>query len=61
MGKGLKVLSVSLLLSTLLLAGCSCDKEDKKNVSRIENNQDALLGNLTDETSEYTLQDVITL
>ena len=58
MGKGLKVLSVSLLLSTLLLAGCSCNKEDKKNVSRIENNQDALLGNLTDETSEYTLQDV---
>lgn len=58
MRKGLKVLSISLLLSTLVLAGCSCDKKDLKNVSKIENNADGLLGNLTDEASKYTLQDV---
>ncbi len=58
MNKGLKILSVSLLLSTVVLAGCSCDKEDKKNVSRMENSADGLLGNLSGETSKYTLQDV---
>ena len=59
MKKTLKILSTSLLLSTLFVAGCSCSKDDEvKNVSKIENNGDALLNGLTDETSDYILQDV---
>ena len=59
MRKGLKVLSTSLLLSTLFVAGCSCSKDDDmKNVSKMENSGDALLKGLTDEASNYTLQDV---
>ena len=58
MKKGLKILSTSLLLSTLLVAGCSCNKDDAKNVSKIENSGDSVLTGLSDETSNYTLQDV---
>ena len=58
MRKVLKVLSTSLLLSTLFVAGCSCDKEEKVNVSRFENNENKVLTNLKNGASEYTLQDV---
>ena len=59
MRKGLKILSTSLLLSTLFVAGCSCSKDDDmKNVSKMDNSGDALLKGLSDETSNYTLQDV---
>lgn len=56
MRKGLKILSTSFLLSTLVLAGCSCNKDDnKKDVSRIENAEDKILNNLTDQASNYNL------
>lgn len=58
MRKGLKVLSMSLLLSTLFVAGCSCNKDDKANVSRMDNSGDALLNGLSDQASNYTLLDV---
>ena len=59
MKKGLKVLSTSLLLSTLLLAGCSCNKDDEiKNVSKMQNSSDSILkvGNKTIDS--YTVLDL---
>ena len=58
MKKGLKVLSTSLLLTTLFMAGCSCNKDDKTNVTRPENASDKILDNLSDESSDYTLLDI---
>lgn len=43
MKKGLKVLSTSLLLASLVFAGCSCKKDDTKtNVSKISNGSAAV-------------------
>lgn len=59
MKKGLKVLSTSLLLSTLFLAGCSCNKDDEiKNVSRITNSDAAIASLNGVDVSGYTMLDV---
>ena len=58
MRKGLKVLSTSLLLSALFVTGCSCSKDDKTNVSRIENSEDKILTNLKNGASDYSLLDI---
>jgi hypothetical protein len=58
MKKGLKIFSTSLLLSTLVFAGCSCSKSDKTNVSRIEDSRAKFLSGLSDEASDYTLLDI---
>lgn len=58
MKKGLKILSTSLLLSTLVFAGCSCNKEDGTNVSRIENGSNPFLTGVREDASKYTLLDV---
>ena len=58
MKKGLKILSTSLLLTTLLVAGCSCDKADLKNVSRVENSADKLLKVGNKAIGEYTVLDL---
>ena len=58
MKKGLKVLSTSLLLATLLVAGCSCDKSDLKNVSRIDNSSDKLLKVGDKAIGDYTVLDL---
>ncbi len=52
---GLKVLSLSLLLSTLAIAGCSCSN-DKPNVAEIEDGD--FLSGLTDDASDYSLLDI---
>ena len=52
---GLKILSMSLLLSTLCVAGCSCAK-DKENVARITDGE--ILSGLTKDASDYSLVDV---
>ena len=51
----LKVLSLSLLLSTLCVAGCSCNN-DKPNVAEIQDGD--LLSGLTDDASDYSLLDI---
>ena len=51
----LKVLSLSLLLSTLCVAGCSCNN-DKPNVAEIKDG--SLLSGLTDDASDYSLLDI---
>ena len=59
MRKSLKVLSTSLLLSTLFVAGCSCSKDDTKtNVSRMENSDQALATLDGVNVDGYTLLDV---
>ena len=59
MRKGLKILSTSLLLSSLFVAGCSCEKDDGiKNVSKMEGHDAGLLNGLTGDASRYTFQDV---
>lgn len=58
MKKGLKILSVMALLSTLTIAGCSCNKDDKTNVSRIDNSTNSILGELKNGANDYTLLDV---
>lgn len=58
MKKVLKVLSTSLLLSTLFVTGCSCSKDDKVNVSRFENNENKVLSNLKNGASDYSLLDI---
>lgn len=59
MRKGLKVLSTSLLLSTLLLAGCSCKKDESiANVSRVENSSDALVKVGDNSIDTYTVLDL---
>ena len=52
---GLKVLSLSILLSTLCVAGCSCDN-GKPNVAEIAD-ADVLSG-LTDDASDLSLLDI---
>ena len=49
-----------MLLSTLLLAGCSCNKEDedKRNVSRIQNSSDAILKVGDNDINSYTVLDL---
>ena len=51
----LKVLSLSMLLSTLCVAGCSCD-DKKPNVSEIEDAD--ILAGLTDDASDLSLLDI---
>jgi len=58
MRKGLKVLSMSLLLTSLFVTGCGGSDDEKVNVSRIENKDQALLKGLSEDASDYTLQDV---
>ena len=59
MKKGLKVLSTSLLLSTLFLAGCSCSKEDGvKNVSRITDSDKAIASLNGENINGYTMLDI---
>ena len=59
MRKSLKVLSTSLLLSTLFVAGCSCSKDDTKtNVSKMENSDQALATLDGVNVEGYTLLDV---
>lgn len=58
MRKGLKILSTSLLLSTLFVAGCSCGKDEKTNVSRIDNSDEALATLKGVNVEGYTLLDV---
>ena len=59
MKKSLKVLSTSLLLSTLLLAGCSCNKEDEiPNVSRMENSDDLFLKVGDNAIDTYSVADI---
>lgn len=55
MKNSLKILSMSVLLSTLCVAGCSCGKEEE-NVSRI--NDGEILSGLTKDASDYSLVDI---
>jgi hypothetical protein len=52
---GFKILSISLLLSSLCLAGCSCSNE-KPNVSEIKDGN--ILSGLTKDASDYSLLDI---
>ncbi|MBR3891078.1 MAG: hypothetical protein IKJ30_03310 [Bacilli bacterium] len=52
---GLKVLSLSILLSTLCIAGCSCDN-GKPNVAEITDAD--ILSGLTDDASDLSLLDI---
>ena len=58
MRKGLKVLSTSLLLSALFLTGCSCNKDEKPNVSRITNADQALAKKDNTNIEGYTMLDL---
>jgi len=52
---GFKILSMSLLLSSLCLAGCSCSNE-KPNASEIKDGD--ILSGLTKDASDYSLLDI---
>ena len=52
---GLKILSLSVLLSTLCVAGCSCGGE-KPNVAEITDAD--ILSGLTEDASDYSLLDI---